>query len=96
MSYDWHDFSARLRELCEEYCDIENPEPPCTDISSSRMNALLAGSRKPTEEELICISKSFNVSINYLLTGDELFPSLHGLKKKDANRLLEEIQSLES
>ena len=58
-----------------------------------RFNSLISGTRKPTPEELLIISEGFNVSINYLMTGDELFPSLHGLKKKDARRILDEIES---
>ena len=58
------------------------------------MNSLLAGTRKPTIEELIAISEEYDVSINYLLTGDELFPSLHRIPEKDAERLLEEIEEL--
>ena len=88
---DWRGFSKRFCDLCEEYCDIENPDPPVNGISSSRFNALTSGARKPTLEELLIISEGFNVSINYLITGDELFPSLHGLKKKDVKRILEEI-----
>jgi len=56
------------------------------------MNSLLAGTRKPTMDELVAISEAYNVSINYLLTGDEMFPSLHQLKKKDVDRILEEIE----
>ena len=89
--YDWHGFSMRFRELCEEYCDIEHPDPPIGGISDSRFNSLISGTRKPTPEELLIISEGFDVSINYLMTGDELFPSLHGLKKKDARRILDEI-----
>ena len=87
--YDWHSFSKRFRELCIEYCDIENPDPPVNGISESRFNSLISGTRKPTPEELLIILEGFNVSINYLMTGDELFPSIHGLKKKDAQRILD-------
>jgi len=58
------------------------------------MNSLLAGMRKPTVDELVAISEAYDVSINYLLTGDELFTSLHQMKKKDADRILEEIERL--
>lgn len=96
MKCDWNEFTRRFRELCEEYCDIEHPEPPCDGIPISRFNALISGKSKPTPEELLIISKGFDVSINYLLTGDKLFLSLHGLKKKDTQRLLEEIENLKN
>ena len=89
--YDWQGFSRRLRELCEEYCDVEHPDPPIEGITDSRFNSLISGVRKPSPEELLIISDGFDVSINYLLTGDKLFPSLHGLKKKDSRRILDEI-----
>ena len=94
MDYDWHAFSKRFRDLCDQYCDMDHEYPPCYELSESRMNSLLAGTRKPTPEELLIISKGFDVSINYLMTGDELFPSLHGLKKNDVRRLLEEIEEM--
>ena len=59
-----------------------------------RMNSLLAGTRNPTIEELIQISSDYDVSINFLLTGDKMFPSLHQLPKKEAKRLLDEIEEL--
>ena len=58
------------------------------------MNSLLRGTRKPTVEELVAISEAYDVSINYLLTGDELFPSLHRIPMKDQKRLLEDIADL--
>ncbi len=35
----------------------------------------------------------YDVSVNYLLTGDEMFPGLRKLKK-DADKILEEIEGL--
>lgn len=78
-------FAERLGDLCDNYWD------PPIPINVGRMNSLLAGTRKPTLEELVALSEAFDVSINYLLTGDELFPSLHRLPKKDADRFLKEI-----
>ena len=92
MSLILKEFSKRFRDLCDEYCDIDHPDPPCDGISMSRFNSLISGTRIPTPEELIIISEGFNVSINYLLTGDEMFPSLHGLKKKDVTRIMREIE----
>ena len=34
------------------------------------------------------------MSINYLLTGDKMFPSLHRVPGKEAKRILEEIEDL--
>lgn len=34
------------------------------------------------------------MSINYLLTGDKMFPSLHGVPGKEAKRILAEIEDL--
>lgn len=34
------------------------------------------------------------MSINYLLTGDEMYPSLYKVPKKDAERILAEIEEL--
>ena len=45
-------------------------------------------------DELVAISEAFDVSVNYLLVGDEMFPSLRQLKKKDADRILEKIEEL--
>lgn len=45
-------------------------------------------------DELVKISETFDVSINYLLTGDELFPSLHMLKKEEAENILRTIEGL--
>ena len=55
---------------------------------------LLGGARKPTVEEMVEISEAYDVSLNYLLTGDELFPSIHRIPMKDQKRLLEEIEDL--
>ena len=68
--------------------------PPIPVSSVERMNSLLGGTRKPTVDELIAISEAYDVSINYLLTGDELFPSLHLIPKKEQKRMLEEIEDL--
>ena len=87
-------FSERLKELCSDYYETYMDTPPIPVKSMERMNSLLAGTRKPTIEELIAISEEYDVSINYLLTGDELFPSLHRIPEKDAERLLEEIGEL--
>ncbi len=87
-------FSDRLKDLCSNYYEIYMESPPVPVSTYTRMNSLLAGKRKPTVDELVAISEAYNVSINYLLTGDELFPSLHQLKKEDANRILEKIEDL--
>ena len=87
-------FSERLKALCSDYYETYMDTPPIPVKSMERMNSLLAGTRKPTIEELIAISEEYDVSINYLLTGDELFPSLHRIPEKDAERLLEEIGEL--
>ncbi len=87
-------FSDRLKDLCSDYYETYMESPPVPVSTYTRMNSLLAGTRKPTVDELVAISEACNVSINYLLTGDELFPSLHQLKKKDANRILEKIEDL--
>jgi len=58
------------------------------------MNSLLGGTRNPTMDELVQISEAFDVSINYLLTGDELFPSLHRVEKKKAEDILRMIEDL--
>ena len=87
-------FSERFKQLCEDYYYEHQEDPPCPVKSYERMNSLLGGTRKPTVEELIAISGEYDVSINYLLTGDELFPSLHRIPKKDAKRLLQEIEDL--
>lgn len=87
-------FSERLKKLCDDYyCDYQDM-PPCPVSSYTRMNSLLGGTRKPTMEELVKISEAYDVSINYLLTGDELFPSLHRLKKKEAEKVLSTIEEL--
>ena len=88
------EFSGRLKELCREYYEIYMDTPPVSTTTPMRMNSLLDGTRNPTVEELIQISIDYDVSINYLLTGDELFPSLHELHQNDANRLLQKIEEL--
>lgn len=68
-------FSERLKGLCNEYYETYMEVPPMPVSTHTRMNSLLSGTRKPTMEELVAISGVYDVSINYLLTGDELFPS---------------------
>ena len=88
-------FAERLKELCSDYFDMTGGEtPPIVTNTMERMNSLIAGTRNPTMEELIAISEAYDVSINYLVSGDELFPSLHRLKKKDAEKILNEIEEL--
>ncbi len=87
-------FSDRLKDLCSDYYETYMESPPMPVSPHTRMNSLLAGTRKPTLDELVAISEAYDVSINYLLAGDEMFPSLRQLKKKDADRILEEIEGL--
>lgn len=87
-------FADRLKQLCAEYYNDYMEPPPCPVSSYERMNSLLGGTRKPTMDELIKISEAYDVSINYLLTGDEMFPSLHRLKKKEAENILRTIEEL--
>lgn len=87
-------FSDRLKKLCNDYYNDYMETPPCPVSSYERMNSLLHGTRKPTVEELVKISEAYDVSINYLLNGDEMFPSLHRLKKAEAKRILSQIESL--
>lgn len=68
--------------------------PPVSTDTHERMNSLLSGTRNPTVVELLQISEDFDVSVNYLLTGDEKYPSLHQIGEDDAERILEEIESL--
>ena len=89
-------FAGRLRQLCNDYYNDYMGTPPCPVSSYERMNSLLEGTRKPAMDELVKISEAYDVSINYLLTGDEMFPSLHGLKKKEAEYILKEIEKLRS
>jgi len=89
-------FSDRLKDLCNDYYETYMEAPPMPVASHTRMNSLLAGTRKPTLDELVAISEAYDVSINYLLAGDEMFPSLRQLKKKDKDRILEKIESLKS
>ena len=88
------EFSERLKELADDYYYDHQDTPPISASTMERMNSLLGGTRNPTIEELIQISSDYDVSINYLLTGDEMFPSLHQIPKKDAKRMLDEIEEL--
>ena len=88
-------FSERLTQLADDYFTESGGEtPPIPTKTMERMNSLLAGTRNPTLEELIAISEAYDVSINYLVSGDELSPSLHQLEKEDAERILDEIEDL--
>ncbi len=87
-------FSDRLKALCSDYYETYMEVPAMPVSTHTRMNSLLAGTRKPTLDELVAISEAYDVSINYLLVGDEMFPSLRQLKKKDVDRILEEIEGL--
>lgn len=87
-------FAGRLKQLCDDYYNDYMETPPCPVSSYERMNSLLGGTRKPTMDELIKISEAYDVSINYLLTGDEMFPSLHRLEKKEAKNILRAIEEL--
>ena len=40
-----------------------------------------------------CIG-TYDVSINYLVTGNKWFPSLRRLKRRDAEKILDEIEIL--
>ncbi len=46
-------FSERLKELCGNYYNEYEDVPPCPVSSYTRMNSLLAGTRKPTLDELV-------------------------------------------
>ncbi len=87
-------FSDRLKELADDYYYNYMDTPPISASTMERMNSLLAGTRNPNYQELIQISEDYDVSINYLLTGDEMSPSLHRVPKKDAERLMAEIEEL--
>lgn len=87
-------FSERLKALCNDYYEVYMETPPMPVSTHTRMNSLLAGTRKPTMDELVAISEAYDVSINYLLVGDEMFPSLWQLEKKDADRIMKEIEGL--
>ena len=87
-------FAERLKQLCVDYYETMMDDPPIVTNTMERMNSLIAGTRNPTMEELIAISEAYDVSINYLVTGDEWFPSLHRLKQRDAERVLNEIEEL--
>ena len=88
-------FANRLRKLCSEYFETHYGEcPPIVTSTMERMNSLSAGTRNPTMEELVAISEAYDVSINYLVTGDELFPSLHQLENQDKQKILDEIEML--
>ena len=80
-------FAERLRELCNDWFETYCETPPIPEANPERMNSLLAEIRLPKVEELVAISEVYDVSINFLLTGDEMFPSLRQLKKKDAKRI---------
>ena len=69
-------------------------DPPVVTNTVERMNSLISGTRNPTMDELVAISEVYDVSINYLVTGDEWFPSLRQLKKRDAEKILAEIEML--
>jgi transcriptional regulator with XRE-family HTH domain len=87
-------FAKRLRELCREYYDEYQEVPPVPVSSHTRMNSLLSGKGKPTLKELMAISEAYDVSLNYLLAGDRLFPSLHMLSEKQAEGILQDIEYL--
>lgn len=87
-------FSERLKSLCNDWYELYCDVPPIPVASDARMNTLLRGTRKPTIEELLAISEAYGVSINYLLCGDELFPSLHELADKDAKKVLDMIEDM--
>ena len=87
-------FSDRLKELCDDYYMTYMDTPPVSASTVERMNSLLAGTRNPTYQELVQISEDYDVSINYLLTGDELYPNLHKIPQKDVQRLMDEIENL--
>ena len=88
-------FAERLKALEVDYFETHYHEcPPIVTKTMERMNALSAGTRNPTLEELVAISEAYDVSINYLVTGDEMFPSLRTLKKRDARKILDEIENL--
>ncbi len=87
-------FSGRLKALCSDYYETYMEDPPMPVSTHTRMNSLLAGTRKPAMDELVAISEDYDVSFNYLLVGNEMFPSLRQLKKKDTDRILEEIEGL--
>lgn len=88
-------FADRLKLLCADYYDATYGDmPPIVTTTMERMNSLISGTRNPTMEELVAISEAYDVSINYLVNGDEWFPSLRRLRKKDAERILNEIEAL--
>ncbi len=88
-------FAERLKQLCSDYFDETCGEtPPIVTNTMERMNSLIAGTRNPTMDELVAISEAYDISINYLVTGDEWFPSLRRLKKRDAEKILNEIEDL--
>ena len=87
-------FAERLKELCSDYYETYMDTPPISASTMERMNSLLSGTRNPTMEELIQISEDYDVSINFLMTGDELFPSLHRINESDADRILNELDEL--
>lgn len=58
--------------MLNDYYEIYMETPPMPVSTHTRMNSLLAGTRKPTMDELVAISEAYDVSINYLLVGDEM------------------------
>ena len=82
--------AERLQELCDNYWEPPVPE----GMSVSRWESLIRGTRKPTIEDLVLLSLAFDVSINYLVTGDELFPSLHRIPEKDLQKMKDQIYLL--
>jgi len=87
-------FAKRLRELCREYYDEYQEVAPVPVSSYTRMNSLQSDKGKPTLKELMAISEAYDVSLNYLLTGDSLFPSLHMLSEKQSEGILQDIEYL--
>ena len=87
-------FAERLKQLYADYYETMQKDPPNVNNDLKRMCYLMGGTRNPKMEELIAISEAYDVSINYLVTGDECFPSLHRLKKRDAKKILNEIEML--
>lgn len=89
-------FSDRLKELCNNYYETYMDLPPVSAATVERMNSLLQGTRNPTLKELLQISEDYDVSINYLLTGDELYPSLHRISMKEAETIQGKIEKLKN
>ena len=87
-------FANRLKELCSNYYETYMDTPPISTNTIERMHFLLGGTRNPTYQELLQISKDYDVSINYLLSGDEMFPSLHNIDERKAEEILNQIEEL--